>query len=226
MVLDIYTVQLFSERIYANFSTHNLKLFNREVAYNYVETLTHFHTIWILLFLKSLNKYWIHSHINVEWYFQIYCFLLLTNQMNFFGKIMIQKIQKWYMWVITACAILFLLNYKTQESRQITHLQYTSWPDHGTPNPLELLSFYHYVSKAMEQHPEQKLVVHCRFMFYTLNGFLCSTYNFNIVSMFKTNNFILITSYFNQVASRFLLIYSFIYMFYIVFTTSYFKALV
>nr|XP_034321631.1 receptor-type tyrosine-protein phosphatase epsilon-like isoform X2 [Crassostrea gigas] len=79
MVLEIFTVQLFSERIYANFSTHNLKLFNRE----------------------------------------------------------------------------------TQETRQITHLQYTSWPDHGTPNPLELLSFYHYVSKAMEQHPEQKLVVHC-----------------------------------------------------------------
>lgn len=117
-------------------------------------------------------------------------------------------------------------NLQTQEGRQITHLQYTSWPDHGTPNPLELLSFYHYVSRVMEHHPEQKLVVHCRFMFYTLNGFLCSTYNFNIVSMFKTNNFILITSYFNQVASRFLLIYSFIYMFYIVFTTSYFKALV
>nr|XP_034321632.1 receptor-type tyrosine-protein phosphatase epsilon-like [Crassostrea gigas] len=79
MVLEMFTVQLFSERIYANFSTHNLKLFNRE----------------------------------------------------------------------------------TQETRQITHLQYTSWPDHGTPNPLELLSFYHYVSRAMEQHPEQKLVVHC-----------------------------------------------------------------
>uniref|UniRef100_A0A8W8NSI4 protein-tyrosine-phosphatase n=1 Tax=Magallana gigas TaxID=29159 RepID=A0A8W8NSI4_MAGGI len=79
MLLEIFTVQLFSERIYANFSTHNLKLFNRE----------------------------------------------------------------------------------TQETRQITHLQYTSWPDHGTPNPLELLSFYHYVSRAMEQHPEQKLVVHC-----------------------------------------------------------------
>uniref|UniRef100_A0A8W8NYK4 Receptor-type tyrosine-protein phosphatase mu n=1 Tax=Magallana gigas TaxID=29159 RepID=A0A8W8NYK4_MAGGI len=54
-----------------------------------------------------------------------------------------------------------LINRETQESRQITHLQYTSWPDHGTPNPLELLSFYHYVSRAMEQHPEQKLVVHC-----------------------------------------------------------------
>ncbi|XP_065938256.1 receptor-type tyrosine-protein phosphatase alpha-like isoform X2 [Magallana gigas] len=79
MVLEIFTVQLFSERIYANFSIHNLKLFNRE----------------------------------------------------------------------------------TQETRQITHLQYTSWPDHGTPNPLELLSFYHYVSRALEQHPGQKLVVHC-----------------------------------------------------------------
>lgn len=60
-------------------------------------------------------------------------------------------------------ALYFFLNFKTQESRQITHLQYTSWPDHGTPNPLELLSFYHYVLRAMEQHLEQKIVVHCRF---------------------------------------------------------------
>lgn len=56
-------------------------------------------------------------------------------------------------------------NFKTQESRQVTHLQYTSWPDHGTPSPLELLEFYRYVSKAMEQHSEQKIIVHCRFDF-------------------------------------------------------------
>lgn len=56
-------------------------------------------------------------------------------------------------------------NFKTQEIRQVTHLQYTSWPDHGTPSPLELLEFYRYVSKAMEQHSEQKIIVHCRFDF-------------------------------------------------------------
>uniref|UniRef100_A0A8W8NUH6 protein-tyrosine-phosphatase n=2 Tax=Magallana gigas TaxID=29159 RepID=A0A8W8NUH6_MAGGI len=54
-----------------------------------------------------------------------------------------------------------LINRKTQEIRQIAHLQYTSWPDHGTPNPLELLDFYRYVSKAMEQNSKEKLIVHC-----------------------------------------------------------------
>ncbi|XP_065938709.1 receptor-type tyrosine-protein phosphatase alpha isoform X2 [Magallana gigas] len=54
-----------------------------------------------------------------------------------------------------------LINRKTHEIRLITHLQYTSWPDHGTPNPLELLDFYRYVSKAMEQNSKEKLIVHC-----------------------------------------------------------------
>nr|XP_034322333.1 receptor-type tyrosine-protein phosphatase alpha-like [Crassostrea gigas] len=52
-------------------------------------------------------------------------------------------------------------NKKIQEIRQITHLQYTSWPDHDSPSPLELLEYYRYVSRAMQQHPEQKLLVHC-----------------------------------------------------------------
>lgn len=80
----------------------------------------------------------------------------------------------------------FLLNYKSQESRQITHLQYTSWPDHGTPNPLELLSFYHYVSKAMEHHPEQKLVVHCRFNVIYIEWF--SMYNILLQYCFYDQN--------------------------------------
>lgn len=54
-----------------------------------------------------------------------------------------------------------LINKKTQGIRLITHLQYTSWPDHGTPNPVELLEYYSYVSRAMEQNPKHKLLVHC-----------------------------------------------------------------
>uniref|UniRef100_K1QP19 Receptor-type tyrosine-protein phosphatase mu n=1 Tax=Magallana gigas TaxID=29159 RepID=K1QP19_MAGGI len=54
-----------------------------------------------------------------------------------------------------------LTNLKTKASRQITHLQYTSWPDHGTPDPLELLMYHQYVTKAMRKHPENKLLVHC-----------------------------------------------------------------
>lgn len=54
-----------------------------------------------------------------------------------------------------------LRNEKTKENRQVTHLQYTAWPDHGTPNPMELLVYYQYVTKAMEEKPEHKLLVHC-----------------------------------------------------------------
>nr|XP_022312496.1 uncharacterized protein LOC111117633 [Crassostrea virginica] len=54
-----------------------------------------------------------------------------------------------------------ILNRENNETRQLTHLQYTAWPDHGTPTPLELLVFYHYVSRAKDIHPENKLLVHC-----------------------------------------------------------------
>ncbi|XP_078330011.1 receptor-type tyrosine-protein phosphatase alpha-like [Crassostrea virginica] len=46
-------------------------------------------------------------------------------------------------------------------SRQIVQLQYTMWPDHGIPSPLDLLVYYQYVSRAMEKHLEHKLLVHC-----------------------------------------------------------------
>ncbi|XP_065939425.1 receptor-type tyrosine-protein phosphatase epsilon [Magallana gigas] len=52
-------------------------------------------------------------------------------------------------------------NSQTKKSRQVTHLQYTGWPDHGTPSPLELLAYHCYVSLAIEKRPESKLVVHC-----------------------------------------------------------------
>nr|XP_034322286.1 uncharacterized protein LOC105328158 isoform X3 [Crassostrea gigas] len=52
-------------------------------------------------------------------------------------------------------------NNQIKKSRLITHLQYTGWPDHGTPSPLELLAYHRYVSLAIEKRPESKLVVHC-----------------------------------------------------------------
>ncbi|XP_065939417.1 receptor-type tyrosine-protein phosphatase epsilon isoform X2 [Magallana gigas] len=52
-------------------------------------------------------------------------------------------------------------NNQIKKSRLITHLQYTGWPDHGTPSPLELLAYHRYVSLAVEKRPESKLVVHC-----------------------------------------------------------------
>nr|XP_022311487.1 receptor-type tyrosine-protein phosphatase mu-like isoform X2 [Crassostrea virginica] len=57
----------------------------------------------------------------------------------------------------------FLLTNKTsRENRQIIHLQFTAWPDGGTPYPVDLLMYYRHMTRAMEKYPENKLLVHCR----------------------------------------------------------------
>ncbi|XP_078330015.1 receptor-type tyrosine-protein phosphatase alpha-like [Crassostrea virginica] len=50
---------------------------------------------------------------------------------------------------------------ETKEIRLIKHLEFTAWPKQGTPPPLELLVYYHYISRSMEEYPENKLLVHC-----------------------------------------------------------------
>nr|XP_022312100.1 uncharacterized protein LOC111117327 isoform X1 [Crassostrea virginica] len=52
-------------------------------------------------------------------------------------------------------------NKETKTNRHVTQLQFTAWPDHGTPHPVDLLVFYHYVSREVDKNPESKFVVHC-----------------------------------------------------------------
>ncbi|XP_078330009.1 receptor-type tyrosine-protein phosphatase gamma-like [Crassostrea virginica] len=76
------------------------------------------------------------------------------------GKYSIQLLSQ-KMYANFASHQLKVINKETRTSRQILHLQYTTWPDHGTPSPLELFVFYQYVSRAMDEHPKNRLLVHC-----------------------------------------------------------------
>nr|XP_022311497.1 uncharacterized protein LOC111116787 isoform X2 [Crassostrea virginica] len=90
------------------------------------------------------EKYWPHSstsHMTKEHFI-----LRLTSQKTY-ANFVVHNLE--------------ILNRENNETRHVTHLQYTAWPDHGTPTPLELLVFYHYVSRAKDIHPENKLLVHC-----------------------------------------------------------------
>nr|XP_022312103.1 receptor-type tyrosine-protein phosphatase U-like [Crassostrea virginica] len=50
---------------------------------------------------------------------------------------------------------------ENKEIRLIKHLEFTAWPKQSTPPPLELLVYYHYILRSMEEYPENKLLVHC-----------------------------------------------------------------
>nr|XP_022306195.1 receptor-type tyrosine-protein phosphatase epsilon-like [Crassostrea virginica] len=93
---------------------------------------------------KKCERYWPFSRANdmVKDYF-----LLKLKSEKTYANFVIHEID--------------ILNRESNETRHVTHLQYTAWPDHGTPTPLELLVFYRYVSKAVENNPANKLLVHC-----------------------------------------------------------------
>ncbi|XP_062576058.1 uncharacterized protein LOC134237898 [Saccostrea cucullata] len=54
-----------------------------------------------------------------------------------------------------------MTNKKTNVVKTINQVQFTAWPDHGTPSPIELLVFYRHVMRLMLMYPESLLVVHC-----------------------------------------------------------------
>lgn len=55
------------------------------------------------------------------------------------------------------CPCFFLL--QTQERRVVQHLQFTNWPDHGTPKSLQhLVKFVRYMRKTHQSGP---VIAHC-----------------------------------------------------------------
>ncbi|XP_060078170.1 receptor-type tyrosine-protein phosphatase mu-like [Ylistrum balloti] len=53
-----------------------------------------------------------------------------------------------------------IVNRKTKEERQVHQFHFTTWPDHGTPDTLELVLFHRRVTLYEAQLPGQ-MVVHC-----------------------------------------------------------------
>ncbi|XP_056002087.1 uncharacterized protein LOC125661665 isoform X2 [Ostrea edulis] len=56
---------------------------------------------------------------------------------------------------------LTVINKELKKSRVVTHYHYTSWPDHGTPDPLCLVIFHNHVIKATTNQNDAPSVVHC-----------------------------------------------------------------
>ncbi|XP_015266060.1 PREDICTED: tyrosine-protein phosphatase non-receptor type 20, partial [Gekko japonicus] len=55
--------------------------------------------------------------------------------------------------------IIEITNKRTQEKRMVHHLQFTSWPDHGTPrSPEHLIRFVRFMRKVCKTGP---LIAHC-----------------------------------------------------------------
>lgn len=49
-----------------------------------------------------------------------------------------------------------------QDSRDVTQYHFTKWPDHGTPDPLNLLVFHSKLLNTRTEENEAPIIVHCR----------------------------------------------------------------
>ncbi|XP_056002085.1 uncharacterized protein LOC125663226 isoform X2 [Ostrea edulis] len=56
---------------------------------------------------------------------------------------------------------LTVINKELKNSRVVTHYHYTSWPDHGTPDPLCLVIFHNHVTRTTTNKSDAPTVVHC-----------------------------------------------------------------
>ncbi|XP_061165548.1 receptor-type tyrosine-protein phosphatase epsilon-like [Saccostrea echinata] len=54
-----------------------------------------------------------------------------------------------------------VIHRETKKSRVVTQFHYTSWPDHGTPDPLCLVVFLYHVTRTGTSQTESPTVVHC-----------------------------------------------------------------
>lgn len=55
----------------------------------------------------------------------------------------------------------FVFVFQMKKTRSLTQYHYISWPDHGTPEPMSLLDFYHHVTTTANRS-EVPTLVHCR----------------------------------------------------------------
>ena len=57
--------------------------------------------------------------------------------------------------------IQFVFVFQMKKTRTLTQYHYISWPDHGTPEPMSLIDFYHHVTTTPNRS-EVPTLVHCR----------------------------------------------------------------
>ncbi|XP_061180689.1 receptor-type tyrosine-protein phosphatase T-like [Saccostrea echinata] len=77
-----------------------------------------------------------------------------------FGNIIVKSIEvKEYAFYITRK--LSVSHKELKKSRVVTHYHYTTWPDHGTPDPLCLVIFHDHVTRTRSNQKKSPTVVHC-----------------------------------------------------------------
>uniref|UniRef100_K1R799 Leukocyte common antigen n=1 Tax=Magallana gigas TaxID=29159 RepID=K1R799_MAGGI len=88
-------------------------------------------------------QYWpdLEEHFNCD------VFTISTTHQRQYANYVIRKMKIWHT--------------KRNESRSITQYQYTSWPDHGVPDPLNLLLFKNHVTRSKCVTHGGPTLVHC-----------------------------------------------------------------
>ncbi|XP_056002949.1 receptor-type tyrosine-protein phosphatase epsilon-like [Ostrea edulis] len=77
-----------------------------------------------------------------------------------FGQFVVKSVEekKYAFYVIRK---LSLSHKELKKSRVVTQYHYTSWPDHGTPDPLCLVVFHDHVTRRKPNQNKTPIVVHC-----------------------------------------------------------------
>ena len=64
--------------------------------------------------------------------------------------------------VVYSNTVVFYIYFQFKKTRLVTQYHYTAWPDHGTPDPMNLLEFHHHVITCSTHSESSPTVVHCR----------------------------------------------------------------
>lgn len=151
LLADSLSISVLHEKVYAFYTTRNIKIEDREVIASMYFTFC----ISIKIFQKR------HDFI---------FFLQFGNSGD--GDKNAQIIMK-HMYVKEICFFLFNVLSKclflyffyplqTKECRLLCHFQFTRWTDRAIPYPSELVQFYRTVRRAHDSQPKSTLLVHCR----------------------------------------------------------------
>ncbi|XP_056002946.1 receptor-type tyrosine-protein phosphatase epsilon-like isoform X1 [Ostrea edulis] len=77
-----------------------------------------------------------------------------------FGQLVVKSVEekKYAFYVIRKLSV---SHKELKKSRVVTQYHYTSWPDHGTPDPLCLVVFHDHVTRTKPNQNKAPIVVHC-----------------------------------------------------------------
>nr|XP_022325437.1 receptor-type tyrosine-protein phosphatase F-like isoform X2 [Crassostrea virginica] len=92
---------------------------------------------------KKCEKYW--PDLQLEATFGKFKVLLLTENHYAF-------------YIVRRMKVTFL---ETDSSRTVTQFHYTQWPDHGVPDPIDLVLFHQHVMRFRKKQKDGPTLVHC-----------------------------------------------------------------